>query len=294
MSDKPITVGTALDDYFAAHSRRGGKALDRMKSSARTHIERQLGPVTIVKLTRKRLEQWHCDIAKSEPAARGKRGQPAGVRKINLNLDSRKRSATANRVLTILKAALNHARNEGHVSSDAAWDRVRAFREVDLARQRYLSDDETLSLWRRAPLIFVRWSWRLRKMVMAALLTGCRYGELCRLTCEDFSRDSGTILVRVSKSGKSRHIALPSEGARFFRERDEGQAKFRPDLYAPKRSWLVTLGSATAYARRGQGCSVSPDHFPWSPPHLCVKAGHEGGASCRHRETTWPFGYKNG
>jgi integrase len=218
VSDKPITVGTALDDYFAAYSRRGGKALGKMKSSARTHIERQLGPVAIVKLTRKRLEQWHSDIAKSEPAVRGRRGRPAGVRKIHVNLDSRKRSATANRVLTILKAALNHARNEGHVSSDAAWDRVRAFREVDLARQRYLSDDETRRLVAACPAHF-------RKMVMAALLTGCRYGELCRLTCEDFSRDSGTILVRVSKSGKSRHIALPSEGARFF----EKETKDRPN-----------------------------------------------------------------
>jgi integrase len=62
-------------------------------------------------------------------------------------------------------------------------------------------------------------------MVMAALLSGCRYDELCRLTCEDFSRDSGTILVRVSKSGKSRHIALPPEGARFF----EKETKDRPN-----------------------------------------------------------------
>src|SRR5258708_35488034 len=125
-----------------------------MKSSARTHIERQLGPVAIVKLTRKRLEQWHSDIAKSEPAVRGRRGQPAIVRKISVKLDSRKRSATANRVITILKAALNHARNEGHVSSDAAWDRVRAFREVDLARQRYLSDDETRRLVAACPRSF--------------------------------------------------------------------------------------------------------------------------------------------
>jgi integrase len=207
-----VTVGTALDDYFAAYSRRGGKALDRMKSSARTHIERQLGPVAIVKLTRKRLEQWHCDIAKSEPAVRGKRGQPAGVRKINLNLDSRKRSATANRVLTILKAALNHARNEGHVSSDAAWDRVRAFREVDLARQRYLSDDETRRLVAACPAHF-------RKMVMAALLSGCRYGELCRLTCEDFSRDSGTILVRSASPANHAILHYRRKGRAFSRKR---------------------------------------------------------------------------
>jgi hypothetical protein len=54
----------------------------------------------------------------------------------------RRRRSTANRVLTILKAALNHAHREGRCASNDAWRRVRAFREADAARLRYLSDDE--------------------------------------------------------------------------------------------------------------------------------------------------------
>src|SRR5262249_36890073 len=38
---------------------------------------------------------------------------------------------TANRVLTILKAALNHAHAERKCASDDAWRTVRAFREAD-------------------------------------------------------------------------------------------------------------------------------------------------------------------
>jgi hypothetical protein len=45
----------------------------------------------------------------------------------------RSRRSTANRVLTILKAALNYAYHEGHAVSDEAWRKVKPFREVDTA-----------------------------------------------------------------------------------------------------------------------------------------------------------------
>src|SRR5690242_5098032 len=39
----------------------------------------------------------------------------------------RRRKATANRNLTVLRAALNHAWHEDKISSDSAWRRVRPF-----------------------------------------------------------------------------------------------------------------------------------------------------------------------
>jgi integrase len=53
-------------------------------------------------------------------------------------------------------------------------------------------------------------------MVQAGLQTGCRYGELVRLTVGDFNVDSGTVAVRRSKSGKPRHVVLTDEGSEFF------------------------------------------------------------------------------
>ena len=47
-----------------------------------------------------------------------------------------------------------------------------------------------------------------RAPVTAALLTGCRYGELAAMTVDDFNPDVGTLRVRSSKSGKSRHAVL--------------------------------------------------------------------------------------
>jgi integrase len=246
--EKPITVTAALEEYFTAYVRRGGKSLNRMRSYVRTHIESELGNLPLSKLTRKRLEQWHGDIAKSQPASRGKLNQPAVPRKTSRQFDARKRSATANRVLTILKAALNHARNEGHVASDAAWDRVKAFRGVDFARQRYLSDDE-------GKLLVAACSAHFRKLVMAALLTGCRYGELCRLTCEDFNPDSKTLLVGESKSGKSRHIALPKQGSQFFDTETKGRAS-----------------SANIFVRPNGSCWSNSDQQ--RPMQDAVKAAH--------------------
>lgn len=54
-----------------------------------------------------------------------------------------------------------------------------------------------------------------RRLVQAALLTGCRYSELTRLRVSAFNPDSGTLAIRVSK-GKVRHVTLTNEGMRCF------------------------------------------------------------------------------
>ena len=54
-----------------------------------------------------------------------------------------------------------------------------------------------------------------RRLVQAALLTGCRYSELTRLRASAFNPDSGTLAIRLSK-GKVRHVTLTDEGAYCF------------------------------------------------------------------------------
>ena len=83
-----------------------------------------------------------------------------------------------------------------------------SFREADAARLRYISDDEARRLTNGCRPDF-------RALVTGALLTGCRYGELAAMVGEDFNRDSGTLRVRASKSGKPRHVVLTQEGRDF-------------------------------------------------------------------------------
>jgi integrase len=128
----------------------------------------------------------------------------------------RARKATANRVLTVLKAGLNFAWTEKGIGNADEWRRVRPFREVDAPRVRYLATDEAARLINVCAPDF-------RELVTGALQTGCRYGELTRLVCSDFSPDGGTVRVAVSKSGKSRHVPLTDEGSSFFERMTAGR-----------------------------------------------------------------------
>jgi integrase len=176
-----------------------------------------LGNVLINKLTRRRIEAWHEGVAKSAPRIRTKLGKPQKFRELGDEPENiRRRRSTANRVMTILKAALNHAYANRKVSSDDAWRPIKAFREVDAARIRYLSDEEARRLVNASSLEF-------RPMIQAALLTGCRYGELTALAVADFNADAGTLHIRFSKSGKPRHVVLTDEGRSFFQTMAAGK-----------------------------------------------------------------------
>jgi integrase len=73
---------------------------------------------------------------------------------------------------------------------------------------RYLNADEASRLVRACPEDF-------RKMVQAALFTGCRYSELSRLKCTHFNSDSGTLVIRLAK-GRIRHVVLTDEAKASF------------------------------------------------------------------------------
>jgi integrase len=207
--DRPYTVADAIVDYRADYQRRSGKATDRLDASAAAWIGPELVTVSLDRLTKGRIVGWHQKIAETPPRLRTRPGLAQKHREADTSPEAiRRRRSTANRVLTILKAVLNHAHREGRCTSDEAWRTVRGFREADAAKLRYLSDDEARQLTNACPADF-------RALVTAALLTGCRYGELTAMTVDDFNPDAGTVRVRTSKSGKPRHVVLTQEGRDF-------------------------------------------------------------------------------
>jgi integrase len=170
----------------------------------------ELGAIQVEKLTTERINRWRNKLATQPKRVRKKltATEPA-TRETPDDEDARRaRKATANRILTVLKAALNRAFQADRVSSDTAWRKVKPFRRVDEAVVRYLSAAEARRLVDACAEDF-------RKLVQAALLTGCRYAELARLKCGDFNRDSGTVAIRLSK-GKVRHVVLTDEGKAAF------------------------------------------------------------------------------
>ena len=205
------TVKDAVSDYLAEIS--AEKKPTAVKGAAYVFdawILPELGAIQVEKLTTDRLNRWRNKLATQPKRVRKKRTatEPA-TRATPDDEDARRaRKATANRILTMLKAALNRAFHADRVASDTAWRKVKPFKRVDEAVVRYLSAVEARRLVNSCEADF-------RKLVQAALLTGCRYAELTRLKCGDFNPDSGTVAIRLSK-GKARHVVLTDEAKAAF------------------------------------------------------------------------------
>ena len=200
------TVSDAVTDYLAEiQAEKSPAAVQGAKYVFDAWILPELGAIQVEKLTTDRINRWRNKLATQPKRVRKKRTaiEPA-TRETPDDEDARRaRKATANRILTMLKAALNRAFHADRVFSDTAWRKVKPFKQVDEAVVRYLSAAEARRLVNACPEDF-------RKLVQAALLTGCRYSELARLKCGNFNRDSGTLAIRLSK-GKVRHVVLTDE-----------------------------------------------------------------------------------
>jgi integrase len=109
----------------------------------------------------------------------------------------------------VLKAALNRFADDHPGLPTHAWRDVKAFKGVDGAKLRYLSDDEARRLVNACHDEF-------RPMVQASLLTGARYGELAALRVSDVDLKAQTLWLRDTKAGKSRAVYLEDEGVRLL------------------------------------------------------------------------------
>jgi integrase len=220
----PLTVRAAIASYVEFLEAHGKTAAD-VRHRAAAYIDPVLGDVEIVALTAELLRKWHLALAKAPARLRTERGQPQQYRDLDPgNAEAlRQRRASANRILTMLKAALNRAFHDGKIPSDAAWRRVKPFKGVERARVRFLTLAEAKRLINACDHEF-------RPLVQAALASGCRYGELCRMQVQDFNPDAGTVAIHTSKSGKSRHVILTAEGCALFAQLAAGRSGAEPLL----------------------------------------------------------------
>ena len=187
------TVGDALTEYmdwYKAHR----KGLEQTEAVVAAHLLPAFKARRVADLTAKELRAWQARLAKGRS------------------------KATCNRILTVLKAALNRAWEDGQVSSRDAWMRVKPFKSAENPRVRFLEIDDCRRLQNASEPDF-------RDLVAGALTTGCRYGELCAMRVEDYHADAGTVTVRTSKSGKPRHVPLTDEGRELFDRLNAGKGR---------------------------------------------------------------------
>jgi integrase len=92
----------------------------------------------------------------------------------------------------------------------------------EIERDRYLTEEEL------ARLLEVLDRWRPRRpdhvdIIMLALLTGSRRGEILSMCWEDVNLEAGTWTKPDTKQGKRHHIVLSDEAAAVLRNRIEGK-----------------------------------------------------------------------
>jgi integrase len=122
----------------------------------------------------------------------------------------RSRKATANRILTVLKAILNKAFYDELIDDNIIWRRVKPFENVEQAKIRFLTEMECKRLINAARPDF-------RDLIKAALFTGARCSELTQLEVSNINIDTASIYISPSKNNKGRYIPLSPEGLDFFK-----------------------------------------------------------------------------
>jgi integrase len=205
-----LTVRAAMFKYVE-RLRHEGKDVSDLIYRLEAWINPLLGNAVVADVTPERLRKWLATVAASPAMKRTKQGKQQQYRDLpKTEEEIRARRSSANRVLNMLRAGLNNAYDERWVSSNVAWNRrLKPFTKVDSARPDFLTIAECQRLINSADPEF-------KPLIQAALQSGCRYGELCRLEVRDFHPDSGTLHVRHSKNDEPRTVFLTEEGVAFF------------------------------------------------------------------------------
>lgn len=215
----PYSVAQAMEDYVTERERVKRKPLHRTRMVIKAHILPTLGKLDVSKLTHGKLKAWRDNLETAAPRKRSKAGKPQAFREFD-PLDEnavRARQATVNRVLTTLKAALNYGHTETkRIASDDAWIGLKSFRNVDVPKIRFLTPAQATALVNACSFDF-------RQIVQAALLTGCRYGELKEMTVASFDAKNASLFIAKSKNEKPRHVLLNAEGTAFFNALTHGK-----------------------------------------------------------------------
>lgn len=220
-ADTGITVAKAVENYMAWY-RTEGKAVKETETTINAHILPYFGESRISDLTTKAIREWHHKLANKPARKRTRSGARQQYQeKPDTEDKKRARKATANRVLTVLKAILNRAYDDDAALDKTIWSKVKPFKNTDEPVIRFLTQAEAIRLTNACRADF-------RLLVRGALYTGARYTELASMLSGHFHPTARNVYIQPSKSGKSRHVPLSAEGFAFFEELATGKTGKKP------------------------------------------------------------------
>jgi hypothetical protein len=113
-SARPYRVADAARDYLQWFKDSRKKSVREVEYNLHSFIVPPLGQCEVALLTAPQIRAWLSGIASKPPRLRTRRGDEQRYRATSGDPEAlRRRRATANHILTSLKAALNHAYREG-------------------------------------------------------------------------------------------------------------------------------------------------------------------------------------
>jgi site-specific recombinase XerD len=195
---KPLTVGDAAANYLTVLESRNRQTAYDTKLRLQKHFLPIFADKLVSSLTKTQLEKWLAGLVDME--------------------NERASKDTANRVLTMAKALLNHAlQDQSHgIKDDSAWRWVKPFRSVGQPRSIRYTVEDVEKLVDHAP------DRAAGNLIKAAFLTGTRYGEMIDAKVSSINLNTGN--WRVSGKTGSRDIMLQQEAVEFFRELTSGKS----------------------------------------------------------------------
>lgn len=193
------TVKDAVDAYIIHLEKHNSpRAAKDTRQRLNKHISDELYRTKVADLTTATLKNWRDSYLKSSD-------DPEVVRK---SKDG------ANRLFTMLRAALNLAYELDIVNDSTAWSKVKAFKAVSKARTYFLTIDEKNQLINEANGAF-------KDLIQAAILTGARYSELTGAARSHFDEKNGFLYVSGKTGG--RDIELSQQSQMFFKKLSENK-----------------------------------------------------------------------
>jgi integrase/recombinase XerD len=212
------TVGHALRDYmdWSKLARSQGGHYNNL-ILINHHIASELIHLPLEEFTAKHLQTLALRVLQTPPRFGFSPHRPA-VNLQDLEPDElRKRKKTFNSLVTILRMAFQHAWDNGQISSERPWRCLKRIAVNHSPRTIFLSRDECTRLIEHCTPA-------LRQLVLAALYSGCRVGELGNLRVEDVGHQIFGLRISAFKRSPARFVFLPDEGMAFFLSCCEGKA----------------------------------------------------------------------
>ncbi|QOQ84223.1 MULTISPECIES: tyrosine-type recombinase/integrase [Comamonas] len=189
------TVASACDayvDHLISRGKESSAADAKTRFASYVLDDSQFANVELTKLTPAHLEAWRRRL-RDRPVTSGK------------NKGQKRSDSTLNRDMTPLRAALNHAYGDGHVTSDFAWKKkLLPVENADTQRKLYLDIAQRRRLIEHAPA-------DLSNFLKGLSLLPLRPGTLAKICVCDFSARLRTLSLPMDKGQERRQIQLSKQ-----------------------------------------------------------------------------------